>query len=107
MRVRAIDDVSGEPVPEFNVRLGRCQPHDMRDGDLPAGGILSSLIDPGVNVHGTTKELLLEGLIPHTAYSLVVSADGYETATVLRIRATVDAGLTDVRLIPLEDSDRP
>lgn len=102
IRARAIDAKTGQPIPSFNVKLERCDQADLLPDDINAGGIEVSLMNPGVNVHGTTKEFRLEGRIPGSVYKLIVSADGYQTKTVRRVSATVGnkPNLVDVKLTP-------
>ena len=98
LRVRAVDEETGEPIPAFNVKLGRCKGPNVLAGDVESGGIEVSLSNPGTNVHGSTKEFVLAGQEPGIVYSLTVSAEGYETVEVPRIRADVKPETTDVEL---------
>ncbi len=99
LRVRAVDSESGDPIPSFNVKLARVESGDMLEGDVPCGGIEVSMMNPGTNVHGSTKEFTLEGQAPNVVYRLIVSAEGYETFHLPRIRCEVEEEVTNVRLV--------
>ena len=98
LRVRAIDDATGTPIPKFNVRLGHCKAR--LDGDKRGIGIYSNLVNPGVNIHGTQKEFKLDHQIAGVVYEVTVSAEGYETKTINRMQTVVEseAKLIDVAL---------
>ena len=98
LRVRAIDEATDEPIPEFNVRLGFCEA--LIDGDKRGNGIHSDLINPGVNVHGTQKEYKLGHQVAGAVYKVIVSAKGYQTKTIERMQTVVesDSKLIDIAL---------
>jgi len=98
IRARAIDEETGELIPAFNVRVDRVDEPVLRAGDTVPLGIFASHMNPGINVHGTAKEFVLDGQTPGMVYRLIISADGYETTEVDRARAEVDAELVDVPL---------
>ncbi len=87
IRARAIDAQTGEPIEDFNVRITHCE--QRREGDVASGGITSTLINPGVNVHGTQTEYLLDHQIPGVPYKLIVSAKGYETREIPRVETAL------------------
>jgi beta-lactamase regulating signal transducer with metallopeptidase domain len=89
LRIRAIDEATGEPIPEFNVRLGHCKAR--LDGDRRGNGILSTLVNPGVNVHGTKKEYRLGHQFAGAVYKVIVSAKGYQTKTIERMQTVVES----------------
>ena len=98
LRIRAIDEATGDPIPEFNVRLGHCK--SRLDGDKRGSGISSQLINPGVNIHGTRKEYKLDHEFAGAVYKVVVSAKGYQTKTIERMQTVVesDSKLIDIAL---------
>ncbi len=101
IRVRAVDAETLSPIAEFNVKIGSCE--DRRPGDPNIGGIPTSLIEDGVNVQGTQTEYRLEGQLPGAPYKVVVSAVGYESATVPRVEAQT-ADISKVLDVPLKKS---
>ncbi|MGI9517850.1 MAG: carboxypeptidase-like regulatory domain-containing protein [Pirellulaceae bacterium] len=103
IRVRAIDSETGDPIPAFNVKPDRVEELDRLDGDLPSDGIEVSLMNPGRNVHGTMKEYVLDGQTPNAVFGVIVSAEGYELATIKRLRCEVDAEVHDVKLVKSTD----
>ncbi len=103
LRVRAVDSETGEPIPAFNVKIDWVEEGNRLEGDRRPRGVLASLINPGTNIHGTQKEFVLEGQTVNLVYSMIVAADGYETAKVPRIRATVDPDLVDIKLVKSKD----
>lgn len=98
LRVRAIDETTGEPIPEFNVRLGSCKAR--QEGDRPGNGIYAHLVNPGVNIHGTQKEYTLDHQFAGAVYKVTVSAKGYQTKTIERMQTVVrsESKLIDVSL---------
>ncbi|MEM7454997.1 MAG: carboxypeptidase-like regulatory domain-containing protein [Planctomycetota bacterium] len=102
IRARAIDAETGEPIPEFNVRVDFCDAEEV--GDVSRGSIASSLINPGTNVHGTMKEFRLGHLVERRVFKLIVSADGYETTIVDRAVA-VTAGEDELLDVALEKEE--
>jgi beta-lactamase regulating signal transducer with metallopeptidase domain len=99
IRVRAIDEATGDAIPKFNVKIDFCR--DRREDDPKTfGGINSTLIKEGVNVHGTTKEYVLDHQVPGVPYAIIVSAEGYETRKLSRVVAVLrdQAKLLDVKL---------
>ena len=98
LRVRAVDESTGDPIPEFNVRLGHCRAR--LDGDRKNRGIISTYVSPGVNVHGTLKEFRFDHQFAGSVYKVIVSAKGYQTKTIERMQTVVesDSKLIDVEL---------
>lgn len=82
IRARAFDAETGERITDFNIKING--PDERREGDVVSHGISSSLINPGINVHGTQTEYLLDHEVPGVPYKLTVSADGYETRVIPR-----------------------
>ena len=89
LRIRAIDEATGDPIPEFNVRLGHCRAR--LDGDRRGNGISSELCNPGVNIHGTKKEYRLGHQFAGAVYKVIVSAKGYQTKTIERMQTAVES----------------
>ena len=103
IRIRAIDSETGDPIPAFKVKLEQVKKLDLLAGELQAHGAEVPLMYPARNVHGTMKEYLLDGQTPNAVHRFIVSAEGYESATVKRLRCEVDAELHDVKLVKSTD----
>jgi hypothetical protein len=99
LRVRAIDDETGKPIPEFNVRI-RNSP-DRQQGD-PWGSFSTSYSEQGINILGKKKEFLMEHLAQDTPLMITVSAKGYLPVIRKRVLAVRSdrAKLMDVALEP-------
>ncbi|QEG21132.1 M56 family metallopeptidase [Mariniblastus fucicola] len=101
IRIRAVDDTTGNAIPNFNVKIDFCR--DKKEDDpRSTGGISSTLRREGVTVHGTTKEYVLDHQISGAPYAVIVSAEGYETRKLSRVVAvTRDVSkLLDVKMKP-------
>jgi beta-lactamase regulating signal transducer with metallopeptidase domain len=103
IRIRAIDSETGDPIPAFNIKLSAIEPRNRLDGDPSMNYRFFRPGDPGINVHGTKKEFVLVGQTPNAVCGAIVSAEGYEPATIKRLRCKVDAELRDVKLVKSTD----
>jgi hypothetical protein len=99
LRVRAIDDHSGKPIPEFNVRV-RNSP-DRQQGE-PWGSFSTAYSEQGINILGEKKEFTMEHLVEGTPLMMTVSAKGYLPVIQKRVLAVRSdrAKLLDVPLAP-------
>lgn len=98
IRLRAVDNATGAPIPEFNVKLGFCQ--NTEPEDPRPNGISSELTNPGITIQGTTNEYRLGNQVVGVPYKAIVSAVGYESALLDRVVSVsrADADLQDVKL---------
>ncbi len=103
IRVRAIDSETGGPIPAFNVKLSQIEPHNRLDGDSSMNYRFFRVGDPGISVHGTKKEFVLDGQTPNAVCGAIVSAEGYKPVTIKRLRCELDAELHDVKLVKSTD----
>lgn len=97
IRIRAIDQATGKPIPEFNVRVRASR---IREDGEPRGSFSTSYSQEGVNILGTQTEFKMEGLEAGTPLQAIVSAKGYQPKTVPRIVAVNhrEAPLNDIEL---------
>ena len=105
IRIRAVDSNSGKPVPEYNVKLGFCE--QSKPGDPKLGGLNSELMNPGVNIMGTTPEYRLDRQTIGMPHKVIVSAEGYEPRTLPRVVAVRSdkAKRIDVQLQRIDPDD--
>ena len=103
--LRAIDSETGESIEAYNVRLGFCE--QKQADDLQPNSLSSSLINPGTNLQGESKEFRLENQVVGTAFKVIVSAVGYEPTTIDRMvtQSIAGAELIDVELSKLDPED--
>ena len=85
IRIRAVDATSRKVIPEYNVKLGFCEQRKPDDPEL--SGLSSDLMNPGVNIMGTTPEYRLDRQTIGMPHKVIVSAEGYEKRTLPRIVA--------------------
>lgn len=97
LRIRAVDSMTGEPIPEFNVKLGLVDFRQRQPNDI-VSGVEVSLTNPGVNIQGATKEFVLKSEPDGAVFKVIVSAEGYQTKTLNRVEARVKPDLLDVEL---------
>ena len=97
VRVRAVDEKTGEPIPEFNVRVQNSR--DRQQGD-PWGSFSTSYTEQGVNIMGDKKEFTMESLAEGTPLKVTVSAKGFQSTVLPRVLAVRSdkAELIDVPL---------
>ncbi len=74
IRIRAIDEQTGKPIPEFNVKVENTR--DRREGD-PWGSFSTEYTEQGVNVMGETKKFEMTNLVAGTPLKVTVSAKDY------------------------------
>ncbi len=102
IRVRAVDDTTGEELKTYNVKIGFSK---KLEGDPPGDGIRTELMQQGVNITGGTTEYRLDGQTIGSAYSIIVSAEGYSTERLPRVLCSKsdEAPITEVRMKKLGD----
>ncbi len=88
IKVRAFDEKTGEPIPEYNVRVNFSP--DRRPGD-PVMGLRTDLSNPGTEIMGEVKEFRLGHLPVGFPLQVTVSAPGYEKAVLTRVEAAVES----------------
>jgi hypothetical protein len=104
IRIRARDETTQKPIPEFNVKIGFSP--DSRPTDPRINGLSSNLINPGTDILGNVKEFRLGQLPPGAPLQITVSANGYSKFVLRRVEATVESEseAMEVELIPEDES---
>ncbi len=104
IRIRARDETTQKPIPEFNVKIGFTP--DARPTDPRINGLSSQLINPGTDILGNVKEFRLGQLTPGAPLQITVSAKGYTKSVLRRVEATVESEseAIEVELIPEDES---
>ena len=104
IRIRARDEATQKPIPEFNVKIGFSP--DARPTDPRINGLSSNLINPGTDILGNVKEFRLGQLPPGAPLQITVSAKGYAKSVLRRVEATVESESEayEVELVPEDES---
>lgn len=96
-----VDARSGQPVPEFNVRI--TFPSERKPGDKNFGGLRSSKIEQGEDFVSAQGQFSLEPLVEGSVLDMVVRAKGYRPKRLPRVVASAagpDRSLS-IKLVPL------
>lgn len=103
IRLRAVDAVTKEPIPAFNVKIGSVDPDVRKETDKRPRRVSATSRNPGFNIHGDTKEYRLEGQTAGTVCEVIVSADGYQDKKIPRMDVVRgdQAELIDIELEPI------
>lgn len=104
IRIRARDEITQKPIPEFNVKIGFTP--DARPTDPRISGLSSNLINPGTDILGNVKEFRLGQLPPGAPLQITITAKGYAKSVLRRLEATVESESEayEVELVPEDES---
>ena len=84
IKLRAFDEQTGKPIPEFNVKVRNSS--DRQDGG-PWGSFSTAFSEQGIHVMGRKTEFLMDGLEGDTPLQVTISAKGYKTHVLPRVLA--------------------